>query len=218
MGLAPELASRFPHELSGGQRQRVNIARALAVRPGFVVCDEPVSALDATSQIEIMDLLVDLKTRLNLSYLFITHNIGLAQTYCDRIAVMYLGKIVEVASLVRGSFKPSHPYTIALCDSIPHPDPSRRDQGPAIAGDIPVSSVKPSGCVFHPRCPMASDLCRLEVPRFRGQKRAFQGPLGGLPQSQTRLKFLRLMLRSFRNLHPNFVMDRVTCRRHTWEV
>ena len=164
VGLAPQAARLFPHEFSGGQRQRIGIARALAVSPRFIVCDEPVSALDVSIQAQIANLLVDLQKELNLTYLFIAHDLRIVEHMSNRVAVMYLGKIVELASSEELYRKPLHPYTIALMSAIPVPVPGRKGTRIILKGDVPSPANPPSGCHFHPRCPVAIGDCSTVKP------------------------------------------------------
>lgn len=164
VGLPPSAAERFPHELSGGQRQRVAIAAALAVEPQLVIADEAVSALDVSVQAQIVNLLSDLREKLGLTYLFITHNLELSAYFCDRVAVFYLGQVMEVCDSDVLLRQPLHPYTRALISAVPAVDPARRQQRTLLAGEIPSPIDPPSGCPFHPRCPQAVARCSQERP------------------------------------------------------
>ncbi len=164
VGLSPEAASRFPAEFSGGERQRIAIARALATRPKFLVCDEPVSSLDVSVAAQVMNLLLDLRERSGLSYLFISHDLAAVDRISDRIAVMYLGRIVEEGPAQQVTSSPLHPYTAALLSAVPEPDPLSGRVRVILPGEPPSPAQPPSGCAFHPRCPIARPRCREELP------------------------------------------------------
>ncbi len=164
VGLRPEAMQRYPHEFSGGQRQRIGIARALAVEPKFIVCDEPISALDVSIQAQIVNLLQDLQEQLGLTYLFIAHDLMVVKHISTRVAVMYLGNIVEVAPAKALYADPKHPYTQALLSAVPLPDPTRKHQRVMLKGEVPSPINPPQGCKFHPRCPQVMEICRHQAP------------------------------------------------------
>jgi oligopeptide/dipeptide ABC transporter ATP-binding protein len=165
VGLEADAIARYPHEFSGGQRQRIGIARAIALEPKLIIADEPVSALDVSIQSQILELLLDLKERLALSYIFISHDLAVVEHVSDRVAVMYLGRIVEETDTESLYEKPAHPYTEALISAVPQPDPERERTRIVLSGDIPNPENPPPGCQFHPRCPKAMVHCRTTAPK-----------------------------------------------------
>ncbi|MEX0941250.1 MAG: oligopeptide/dipeptide ABC transporter ATP-binding protein, partial [Pseudomonadales bacterium] len=181
VGLPSRSVTRFPFEFSGGQRQRIGIARSIALNPKLVICDEPVSALDVSIQSQILNLLVDLQKEFNLSYLFIAHDLAVVKHVSDRIAIMYLGKIVETGEGEQVYRNPLHPYTRSLISSIPVPDPHRVIERQVLSGDVPSPINPPSGCPFHPRCPYIMDQCKHDPPQLR--------PIGGSQRVSCHLDF-----------------------------
>ena len=167
VGLAPEMMNRYPHEFSGGQCQRIGIARAMILRPKLIVCDEPVSALDVSIQAQVINLLIDLQCAKGLSYLFIAHDLAVVAHISHRIAVMYLGRIVEIADKADLFANPKHPYTQALLAAVPVADPKKKNTAPLIEGDVPSPINPPSGCAFHTRCRYVMDRCRIETPKLK---------------------------------------------------
>jgi peptide/nickel transport system ATP-binding protein len=167
VGLRPEFMHRFPHAFSGGQRQRIGIARALATSPRLVVADEPVSALDVSVQAQVLNLLLELQSRLRLTFLFVAHDLSVVRHICDRVAVMYVGQLVELAPTTEMFRRPRHPYTAALMRAVPIPDPRVVPDDGILRGEVPNPASPPTGCYFHPRCVFAQDRCRQEAPTLQ---------------------------------------------------
>lgn len=166
VGLKPEHYDRYPHEFSGGQRQRIGIARAIALNPSFVICDEAVSALDVSVQAQVLKLLKTIQKKYNLSYMFISHDLGVVRYFCDRVLVMYLGNTVEMSDVSKIFNNPLHPYTKALLSAIPRPTVNAKRERIRLVGDMPNPANPPSGCPFHTRCPIAQEICRVDKPAF----------------------------------------------------
>jgi oligopeptide/dipeptide ABC transporter ATP-binding protein len=169
VGLASDSPEKYPHEFSGGQRQRIGIARALILKPEFMVADEPVSALDVSIQAQVLSLLMELKKQLSLTVLFISHDLRVVRSLCDRVAVMYLGRIIEEGSVDDLYTRAVHPYTEELVRAIPEPDPEMKKQGQGLEGEVPSPADPPPGCPFHPRCPLVEEVCRTRVPDLTGR-------------------------------------------------
>ena len=167
VGLIHSQKSRYPHEFSGGQRQRIGIARSLALNPEFVVCDEPVSALDVSIQAQVINLMEELQDEFNLTYVFIAHDLSVVNHISDRVAVMYLGEIVEIGTVQEVYQSPQHPYTMALLSAVPEVNPQHEKERIILTGDLPSPSNPPNGCKFHTRCPFAEEICRMETPEFK---------------------------------------------------
>lgn len=167
VGLRPEYMQRFPHAFSGGQRQRIGIARALSIKPSLIVADEPVSALDVSVQAQVLNLMMDLQDQLNLTYLFVSHDLSVVSQISDRVVVMYVGKVVETGTPKEIFESPRHPYTAALATSLPKADPRLKQERIVLQGEVANPSDPPSGCYFHPRCPYATDICKTETPELK---------------------------------------------------
>nr|WP_239558740.1 dipeptide ABC transporter ATP-binding protein [Peribacillus deserti] len=167
VGLKEEHYDRYPHEFSGGQRQRIGIARAISINPSFIVCDEPVSALDVSVQAQVIKLLKDLQEKHELTYMFVSHDLGVVRHLCDRVLVMYLGQMVELAPVAKLYENPTHPYTEALLSAIPRPVVGRKTERIRLQGDLPSPTDPPPGCAFHTRCPLATERCKMERPKWR---------------------------------------------------
>ncbi|HAQ07379.1 MAG TPA: peptide ABC transporter substrate-binding protein, partial [Bacillus bacterium] len=167
VGLKEEHYDRYPHEFSGGQRQRIGIARAISINPSFIVCDEPVSALDVSVQAQVIKLLKDLQGKHDLTYLFVSHDLGVVRHLCDRVLVMYLGQMVELAPVDKLYENPTHPYTDALLSAIPRPVIGKKRERVRLKGDLPSPTNPPAGCAFHTRCPLATELCKEKRPEWR---------------------------------------------------
>jgi oligopeptide/dipeptide ABC transporter ATP-binding protein len=200
VGLRPEYMNRFPHAFSGGQRQRIGIARALALHPSLVVADEAVSALDVSVQAQILNLLIELQEELDLTYLFVAHDLSVVKHISDRVAVMYVGRIVELAERERIFQTPKHPYTAALLSAVPKPDPRARSQRILLQGEVANPAAPPTGCYFHPRCQFAVDRCRIETPllqeiepgHFVNCHRAGELSLAGVTPGSARVSTIKL--------------------------